>query len=157
MFRRVFLAFLVLLTLVGAASPSLAQGRYAHGGYNSDVRPLDGMLPAIRNAYPGRFYDAEGPIPDGMGGLHYRIKWMTPDGRIIWLDADARSGRVIGPARNGWRLGGPPPPPPPNAVYGGYGPARGGQFRYGVPQGGRYPGGANRGAWGARGNGRPHG
>ena len=27
----------------------------------------------------------------------YRLKWMTPDGRIVWFDADARTGRVLGP------------------------------------------------------------
>jgi len=100
---RAFLGFLALLALLvglmGVASPSLAQGRWAHDRYYSNVQPLQQILPGIRRGYPGRFYDAEGPFPDGAGGLHYRIKWMTPEGRIIWLDTDARTGRVIGPAR----------------------------------------------------------
>jgi hypothetical protein len=133
-----FLALLALLTGVGGiASPSLAQGRFAHDRYNSGVMPLGQVLPAIRSGYPGRFYDAEGPYPDAAGGLHYRIKWMTPDGRIIWLDTDARTGRVIGRAPGLW--GGPPPP---------YGYPRGGNFGYGPPI--VRPGGPNRG-WG------PHG
>jgi hypothetical protein len=138
---RVFLGFLALLTLLGMASPSLAQGRFAHAPYYSGVQPLQQILPGIRNGYPGRFYDAEGPYPDGAGGLHYRIKWMTPEGRIVWLDTDARTGRVIGRVPGGW--GGMPPPPPP------YGYPRAGNFGYRPPIVVR-PGGPNRG-WG------PHG
>ena len=36
-----------------------------------------------------------GADPDGQP--RYRLKWMTPDGRIVWFDADARTGRVLGP------------------------------------------------------------
>ena len=63
------------------------------------VQPLDRILPAIRSGRPGRFFDAEGPVPDAVGGWPYRIKWLTPEGRIVWLDADARTGRVLGPYR----------------------------------------------------------
>jgi hypothetical protein len=134
---RIFLGFLALLALLGTASPSLAQGRFAHDRYNYGVLPLGRVLPGIRSGYPGRFYDAEGPYPDSAGVLHYRIKWMTPDGRIIWLDTDARTGRVIGRAAGGW--GGAPPPP-------GYGYPPRGNFGYGPP----IVRGPNRG-WG------PHG
>lgn len=76
------LAFLVLFA--GAAQAQQAP------------QPLDRVLPEIRRSTPGRFYDAEGPIFDADGRAHYRIKWMTPDGRIVWFDADARTGRVMG-------------------------------------------------------------
>ena len=124
---RVFLGFLAMLVLLGAASPSAAQGRFAHDRFYSNVQRLAQFLPDIRRGYPGRFYDAEGPYPDAAGLLHYRIKWMTPEGRIIWLDVDARTGRVIGPGRGAW---GPPP----------YGYPRGGNFGYGPPI-------PNRGGW----------
>src|ERR1700733_1774670 len=123
MYRRVFLAFVLLAGLLGSAAPSLAQGQYPRDRYYPDARPLYSILPEIRRDHPGRFYDAEGPYPDGNGGLHYRLKWMTPDGRIVWFDTDARSGRVIGPARNNWPEGGWAPPPPPPI----YGPANGGR------------------------------
>ena len=58
--------------------------------------PLDRILPGIRRAYPGQFYDADGPTPGPDGLEHYHLKWMTPDGRIVWLDTDARTGRVLG-------------------------------------------------------------
>ncbi|MEI9932736.1 MAG: hypothetical protein WDM89_19935 [Rhizomicrobium sp.] len=68
------------------------------GAGEAQPRPsLDRILPTIRQHHPGRFYDAEGPFrgPDGLP--RYRLKWMTPGGRVIWFDADARTGRVLGP------------------------------------------------------------
>ncbi|MBV8978090.1 MAG: PepSY domain-containing protein [Alphaproteobacteria bacterium] len=58
---------------------------------------LDSILPAIRQHHPGKFYDAEGPYEGPDGQLRYRLKWMTPDGRIVWFDADAHTGRVLSP------------------------------------------------------------
>lgn len=105
MFRRFCLV--ILLLLLAAAPPALAQGRPLPP-LGSSAQPLDRILPEIRNGRQGRFYDAEGPFPDGAGGWHYRIKWLTPEGHIVWLEADARTGRVIGPYRG---LPGPMMPP----------------------------------------------
>jgi hypothetical protein len=58
---------------------------------------LDRILPQVRAHHPGKFYDAEGPWRGPDGQLRYRLKWMTPDGRVVWFDADARTGRVLGP------------------------------------------------------------
>jgi hypothetical protein len=58
---------------------------------------LERILPQIRERHPGKFYDAEGPYRGSDGQWRYRLKWMTPDGRIVWFDADARTGRVLGP------------------------------------------------------------
>ena len=60
---------------------------------------LDRILPQIRARHPGTFYDAEGPWRGPDGQLRYRLKWMMPGGRIVWFDADARTGRVLGPDR----------------------------------------------------------
>ena len=70
--------------------PAQAQSRY-DGSRSS----LDRVLPEIRRNVPGTFYDAEGPFYTQDGRASYRIKWMTPDGRIVWFDADARTGRVM--------------------------------------------------------------
>jgi hypothetical protein len=106
MFRRVGLG--LLLALLAFGTPVSAQERRpAPNGYN--VQPLDRILPGIRSNRPGRFFDADGPYPDAVGGWHYRIKWLTPEGRVIWLDADAHSGRVIGPY-SGYHPGFPMPP-----------------------------------------------
>ena len=120
MFRRAIPA--IFLALAAFVSPALAQPRHVVPyGYN--VQPLDRILPGIRNGRPGRFYDAEGPYADPMGGWHYRLKWLTPDGRVQWLDTDARTGRVLGPYRG---YGGMAMPPSGLRYYPYPGPPRGG-------------------------------
>ncbi|MGA7675157.1 MAG: hypothetical protein WCA78_08940 [Rhizomicrobium sp.] len=85
-----------LFLLFVLAAPAFAAGRRDEG------RPsLDRVLPEIRRHTPGTFYDAEGPFIGQDGQARYRIKWMTPDGRIVWFDADARTGRVLGSAPYG--------------------------------------------------------
>ena len=80
-----------LFLLLALASPGFAADRQAEG------RPsFDRILPEIRRHTPGTFYDAEGPFIGQDGQARYRIKWMTPEGRIVWFDADARTGRVLG-------------------------------------------------------------
>ena len=76
---------------------------------------LDRILPGIRERHPGKFYDAVGPFRGSDGQYRYRLKWMTPGGRIVWFDADARTGRVLGPdaeMRVGPRFDGPMIGPP---------------------------------------------
>ncbi len=80
---RVLPGLFLLLALSGVA---LAAG----------AESLDRILPEIRRHTPGTFYDAQGPFMGPDGQMRYRIKWMTPDGRIVWFDADARSGRILG-------------------------------------------------------------
>jgi hypothetical protein len=80
---RVFLGLVALQFALVA--PASAQ-RMADG------ETLDRILPDIRAAHPGRLSDAE-PWTDDNGRTHYRIKWMTPEGRILYFDADARTGR----------------------------------------------------------------
>lgn len=151
MFRAAFLVFLAVLAL--GSVPASAQGRRAPP---PGVTPLDRVLPQVRSRYPGTFYDADGPFMDERGNPHYRLKWMTPEGRVIWLDTDARTGRVIGVERRGNRepYATPPRDAPPPEVFGrgprGY---PGGEFRgRGPERGDRGWNGGHRG-WG----GGPHG
>jgi len=88
---RLILALFPLV--VAIASPAWARGT------------LDDILPQIRAQHPGRLSDAD-PWTDANGNQHYRIKWMTPEGRIIYFDADTRTGRYTGAAGdegNEWR------------------------------------------------------
>ena len=59
-----------------------------------DRPPLYRFLPDIRRKHPGRLLD----VQRGWGphGERNRIKWLTPDGRVIWLDTDARTGEIYG-------------------------------------------------------------
>jgi hypothetical protein len=152
MHARVMFSLLMLWAL---AFPALAAGRGAPS--------LDRVLPEIRRSTPGTFYDADGPFIGPNGQASYRIKWMTPDGRIIWFYADARTGQVYG-ATPGANF--PNPFPQPNRFRGDY-PDRFGDG--GWPPGGRdYDGRENRGRdwngrrggdWNGRGggDGRGHG
>src|SRR6185312_15629490 len=85
---------LLVLALIGGLSvPALAQGRPE--GRAPGVQPLDRILPEVRRSHPGEFYDADGPTTGPGGREHYHLKWMRPDGRVEWLDTDARTGRVL--------------------------------------------------------------
>lgn len=81
----------LVLCVFALFAPALAADR--RGGPS-----LDRVLPQIRHSVPGTFYDAEGPFLSPDGQATYRIKWMTPDGRIIWFAVDARSGQILGSA-----------------------------------------------------------
>ena len=135
---------LVAALAIGLSGPALAQGRYFEGPFPANraagVQPLDRILPQVRRSHPGQFYDADGPTPGPGGSEHYHLKWMTPDGRIEWLDTDARTGRVLGasPGRDTFDGPGPrrnfaPAPSFPTPQfeperYGGYGRMRGGGY-----------------------------
>jgi hypothetical protein len=112
-FFSTFLGFFALLAAALTAPVVLAQP-YGPPLYRDGVQPLDRLLPRIRREHPGDFYDAEGPTYGPSGDPHYHLKWMTPDGRVIWFDTDARSGRVLrsSPGRDSFdnhRFEGPPP------------------------------------------------
>jgi hypothetical protein len=174
---RVFLVFLLgFLSLLAAniAVPAAAQPRASREG----IQPLDRLLPGIRRDHPGTFYDAEGPTYGPSGNPHYHLKWMTPEGRVIWYDADARSGRVLrsSPGRDSFDSGdrggarayeGRYPPYTADPYDRGYGRARenernanpppgfGPGARYGNPYGGwRGGNGGGRGDGGRGGHGR---
>lgn len=94
---RAWIFSTILTGFCALAAPLMAQpyGPPDRAPYGDGVQPLDRLLPGIRRAHPGDFYDAEGPTYGPSGDPHYHLKWMTPDGRVIWYDADARSGRVL--------------------------------------------------------------
>ncbi len=141
------------------AGPGLAQPAREPG-----VQPLDRILPGVRHDYPGDFYDAEGPTPGPDGQEHYHLKWMTPDGRIEWLDTDARTGRVLrsAPGRDTFDQAGqgrffrPAPSMPPPPAFGGrqQGFGERGIFRGEGRGAGEFRGGGRGGYGGGRGRGR---
>jgi hypothetical protein len=87
--RRSLLSLIFAALAVGCLATGAQAGPY--GGPS-----LDRILPHIRQQHPGTFYDAEGPFWGPDGQPHYRIKWMTPQGRVVWFDANARTGHVNG-------------------------------------------------------------
>jgi hypothetical protein len=108
---RIFMFAAFLSAMAAYAGPTAAQPYRAREGVQSgQVRSLDEILNGIRRQRPGNLADVQGPNPSQAGGPRYRLKWVTPDGRVLWLDTDARTGRVLGV--EGDDRGGPPVPAP---------------------------------------------
>jgi len=76
---------------------------------NGQVRSLGDIVNDVRRQRPGNLADVEGPNFGASGEPRYRLKWVSPDGRVQWLDTDARTGRVLGAqgANNNRPLGRP--------------------------------------------------
>jgi hypothetical protein len=107
-FPSVFAGIFTLLAMA-LNGPAGAQPYGPAYGYSRGIQPLERLLPGIRRDHPGDFYDAEGPTYGPTGDPHYHLKWMTPDGRIEWLDTDARTGRVLGASPGRDSFDGPGP------------------------------------------------
>ena len=94
-----YLAPILFALVLGAAwsPPADAQPNRAREGVQTgDMRSLGEILNEIRRERPGNLADVQGPNMGPTGEPHYRLKWLTPDGRVLWLDTDARTGRVLG-------------------------------------------------------------
>jgi hypothetical protein len=112
---RYFAPIFALLLLGAAACPAPASAqpfRAREGVQNGQVRSLDEIMRGIRRERPGNLADVQGPNVGPAGDARYRLKWITPDGRVLWLDTDARTGRVLGVEGDDR---GPPIPLPPGA------------------------------------------
>lgn len=114
------LMFAAFLSALAACADTVAAQPYRarQGVQSGQVRSLDQILNGIRRQRPGSLADVQGPNPSPEGEPRYRLKWITPDGRVLWLDTDARTGRVLGV--EGDDRGGPPGAvaPGPPAAYG---------------------------------------
>jgi hypothetical protein len=113
---RLILLVVLLLAPFATAGTASAQPKDSQ---SQRAQPLDRLLPEIRRNNPGQFLDAEGINRNGAPG--YRLKWLTPEGRVIERDIDARNGRTMGGApergypQRGYSRGeenGPPPERP---------------------------------------------
>src|SRR5882672_5178148 len=92
-----FLFLLLSLGVVVVPGPASAQPYGPRQGVQSgQVRSLGEILDNVRRQHPGSLADVQGPNIGPAGEPHYRLKWVSPDGRVQWLDTDARTGRVLG-------------------------------------------------------------
>jgi hypothetical protein len=76
------------------------RGRGPFGGGRQDggpqqLAPLEVVLGNVAAQFPGRHLGVEGPFARE-GRWIYRIKWLTPDGRVLIVFADAQTGQVLG-------------------------------------------------------------
>ena len=86
-----FLAAILILSVVALGSFDASAQPFPRGNNGQQMQPLNNILGNIRQQYPGQLSDVEGPRNG-----RYLIKWLTPDGQVLELDVDARTGRVIG-------------------------------------------------------------
>ena len=87
---RYFAAILILLAVALSGYDASAQP-FPRGNGGQQMQSLNSILGNIRAQYPGQLSDVQGPTNG-----RYLIKWLTPDGQVLLLDVDARSGRVMG-------------------------------------------------------------
>ncbi len=57
--------------------------------------PLEVVLGNVARNFPGHHLSVDGPFQRD-GRWVYRIKWLTPDGRVLIVFADAESGQILG-------------------------------------------------------------
>ncbi len=57
--------------------------------------PLEAVLANVSRQFPGHHLGVDGPFRRD-GRWIYRIKWLTPDGRVLIVFADAQTGQVLG-------------------------------------------------------------
>ena len=84
-----YFAPLLIVLAVALGAPVAAQP-FGNGG-GQQMQSLDSILSNIRRQHPGQLSDVQGP-----NNGRYLIKWLTPDGRVLWLETDARTGQILG-------------------------------------------------------------
>lgn len=88
------LAAVLSLGLAGPAGAGSEQDRARAAVRAGELRPLQDILPQIRRSLGGRVLDAR--IDErGKGRWVYRIKMLMPDGRVVALTVDGRTGDVL--------------------------------------------------------------
>ena len=114
--RNVLRSLLVAALVAGSALPALAASAPAARekeapvvlaqGYGRDhdraregvragqLLPLEVVLGNVAARFPGHHLAVDGPFQRD-GRWIYRIKWLTPDGRVLIVFADAETGQVL--------------------------------------------------------------
>lgn len=59
-----------------------------------DFVPLERVLASLRRKYSGHHLSVSGPTRM-QGGYVYRIKWLTDEGAVLYIVADAQSGAIV--------------------------------------------------------------
>jgi len=89
--RYLAVSFILLAAMVAGGDAAGQPGRARQGVQSGQMQSLGSIVSNIRRSQPGRLSDVQGPVNG-----QYRIKWLTPDGRVFWFNTDARTGRVLG-------------------------------------------------------------
>ena len=85
-----YLATLLIVWAVAFGAPEASAQPFPRQG-GQQMQSLNAILANIRQQFPGQLSDVQGPVNG-----RYLVKWLTPDGQILFIDVDARSGQIIG-------------------------------------------------------------
>ncbi|MGV3695276.1 MAG: PepSY domain-containing protein [Paracoccus marcusii] len=86
---------LILLPLTLAAQPIAPDYETARQAVDrGDMLPLEKILARIEARHPGRIVEVELEDEDGL--WLYEIEVLTPEGRLIEIELDARTGAILG-------------------------------------------------------------
>ena len=86
---------LILLPLTLAAQPIAPDYETARQAVDrGDMLPLEQILARIEARHPGRIVEVE--LEDDDGLWLYEIEVLTPEGRLIEIELDARTGAILG-------------------------------------------------------------
>ncbi len=79
---------------VGGQEPALPDFEIAEDAVaRGEILPLAEILKKVQTTHPGRVTEVELEFSDGI--RVYEVDVVTPDGRLIEVDLDARTGEVI--------------------------------------------------------------
>ena len=85
---------LILLPLTLAAQPIAPDYETARQAVDrGDMLPLEQILARIEARHPGRIVEVE--LEDEGGMWLYEVEILTPEGRLIELELDPRTGAVL--------------------------------------------------------------
>ncbi|AZY94317.1 MULTISPECIES: PepSY domain-containing protein [Paracoccus] len=85
---------LILLPLTLAAQPIAPDYETARQAVDrGDMLPLEQILARIEALHPGRIVEVELEDEDGL--WLYEIEVLTPEGRLIEIELDARTGAIL--------------------------------------------------------------
>lgn len=92
--RACLLAALVVLAAPGAwAGDDKDQDRVRDAVRAGEVMPFDTLRERLRRSHPGDVLELD--LEQEHGRWIYEVKLLQPDGRIVKLEVDARSGEVL--------------------------------------------------------------
>lgn len=95
MLRIITLSVLLSLGTVCAAAGDRDHDRARSAVSSGDVLPLGRILSAVRQQIPGRVLDAKLEGNKRRGQWRYRLKVLTPEGRMVRVTVDATNGRIL--------------------------------------------------------------
>jgi uncharacterized membrane protein YkoI len=91
--RKLFSVLLVAAVVVSPPSSAADQDAARAARVRGEVLPLASVLAAARRLVAGELLDAELERDDGR--WIYELEMLTPDGRVVELEFDAKTGELL--------------------------------------------------------------